>query len=304
LLTIAGQFATTSVISPTAFTGARVDNFNPTGLSTASVISQDASADTMITGLTAQPTGTEINWHNVSTCCKETFKNSDSIDSSVGNLFTLTDATDLTLTPGGAVTLRYNGTAWRPKAVITGSPFGAPIGAWSNWQSGRYYHPINTPGPGTIIGAQNTLRCHPFIIPNAVTLQKIGVDITTIGEAGSQLRLGIYADDNTGRPGALEIDSGQIDGTVIAKTYVSISTALPAGKHHECIVAQACATTCPTYRTATGADVPTDAGSSAPSTGIAATGFQQILGSNSLPNPFQGTTSINANPAFLDVQVQ
>jgi hypothetical protein len=54
----------------------------------------------------------------------------------------------------------------------------------------------------------------------------------------------------------------------------------------------------------TGVDVAVDAGTVAPSTGIAATGFQQILGGSTLPNLFQGTTSINANPAYLDVQVQ
>jgi hypothetical protein len=54
----------------------------------------------------------------------------------------------------------------------------------------------------------------------------VGIEITAAGEAGSHIRLGVYADDGSGyQPGALLTDAGQIDGT--SATYQELSISVP-----------------------------------------------------------------------------
>jgi hypothetical protein len=173
------------------------------------------------------------------------------------------------------------------------------------WVSGRYYHPSNASGLATAIGVVNTLRCNPITIPNALTLTRLAAEITTTGEAGSKLRLGIYADDGTGRPGALVVDAGQIDGTVVGSLQeLTISTAFASpGRYFGCVVAQSCPTTCPTYRTITGVDVPIDAGTTLPASNTQSLVITQASVSGGLPNPFTGTTIAVTATAFLTVKV-
>lgn len=115
-LTDSGNTIYSGVIAPTAFTGAQVDNYNPTGLATAAVISQDASSGTTVTGLTAQSTGFEVNFHNIAAASNITFTN-QSASSLAANRFTLPSAASLILRPGYSISFRYNGAAWRPKTM-------------------------------------------------------------------------------------------------------------------------------------------------------------------------------------------
>jgi hypothetical protein len=53
------------------------------------------------------------------------------------------------------------------------------------------------------------IYAHPFNVPKTITLDKIGVNCTTL-VAGGSLRLGIYSDSN-GEPSALVLDAGTVD---------------------------------------------------------------------------------------------
>ena len=56
----------TGKITPASFNGSQIDDYAPTGLSTAAVIRQDASSNTDITGLTGGMDGRVIVFANIS----------------------------------------------------------------------------------------------------------------------------------------------------------------------------------------------------------------------------------------------
>jgi hypothetical protein len=142
--------------------------------------------------------------------------------------------------------------------VQTGSPLTPAIGQ-APWQAGRYYAPPNatTLGVSATLGT-NTPRAFPISIPNSVTLARIGAEVTVIGDVGSKIRLGIYADDGTGRPGSLLVDAGTIAGDSVAVQEITISTPLAAGIFWLCGVVQVVTVTQPTVRVYTNIQNPTD----------------------------------------------
>lgn len=96
--------------------------------------------------------------------------------------------------------------------------------------SGRYYFtgtPAATSTSNTLTNTQ--LRLVPWYVPSSCTLSRIGAEVTATGEAGSKIRLGIYADDGTGMPGALVLDAGQIAGDSATVQELTISQDLSPG---------------------------------------------------------------------------
>lgn len=75
--------------------------------------------------------------------------------------------------------------------------------------------------------ALNLLTVHPLDIGEAVTLDRIGIEVTTAA-ASSFCRLGLYA-DHGGKPGALLLDAGQVDASTTGVKEITISQALNPG---------------------------------------------------------------------------
>lgn len=71
------------------------------------------------------------------------------------------------------------------------------------------------------------IYAHPFLVPKAITLDKIAVNCTTL-VAGGGLRLGIYSDSN-GEPGALVLDAGTIDSSGTGVKTKDINQTLTPG---------------------------------------------------------------------------
>lgn len=119
ITTLTKAVALSGTISPTALSG-NVNDYNPTGLSTASAIRIDGgAADRDITGLAGGVSGRLVTIVNIGTTNSLVLKN-NSGSSSAGNKFLL--GADLTRAPDAAVTLRYDGTSsvWRPITTDTG----------------------------------------------------------------------------------------------------------------------------------------------------------------------------------------
>lgn len=177
----------------------------------------------------------------------------------------------------------------------------APLGqvaalAWgASWQSGRWYFNIGT-GSSTLGLTQSSLRCSPVPVPNAATIDRIWLWITTPGEAGSKVRSGIYADDGTGRPGPLVADLGQVDGTISGAAQTPTITAVFSrrAQYWECVVAQSCPVTCPTMRTYANTPWSADSGTATPGD-VNGTGFTMGGVTGALPNPFV-VGSVATNP--------
>lgn len=123
--TLSGQVQFTGVISPTSL-NTNQNDYNPTGLSTASIIRQNLGANVTITGLQGGAAGRVILWRNISTFV-QTFTN-ESSSSTAAYRFALDG--DLTLYPGQTVQFLYDGSSARwtvagaaPRALV-GTPGG------------------------------------------------------------------------------------------------------------------------------------------------------------------------------------
>jgi hypothetical protein len=104
-------------------------------------------------------------------------------------------------------------------------------------------------GPSTSTPTNNSLRAYPWIVPNAITLTRVGIEIVTAGQSGAVVRLGIYADDG-GYPAALLADFGTVAGDAVAVVEKTISQALTPGIWWVAAVTQNAATTAPVVRSA------------------------------------------------------
>jgi len=107
----------TGVISPTQITSDKND-YNPTGLAAASVVRVNSDAARNITGLLAGIAGDEVLLFNTGSF--NITLNSQSVSSDATNRFAL--AADTLLFPNGGVTLLYDGTSSRWRALAGGSP--------------------------------------------------------------------------------------------------------------------------------------------------------------------------------------
>ena len=106
------------------------------------------------------------------------------------------------------------------------------------FKSGSYYAArayASTTG-ATVLDRINTSA---FVVDEYVTIDRIGVEVTTVGAAGALVRLGIYSDDGASYPGGLLLDAGTVDSAASTgfKELV-ISQALPKGVYWLAAVSQ------------------------------------------------------------------
>lgn len=174
--------------------------------------------------------------------------------------------------------------------------FGFPNGLMKPWVSGRYYFAPNSSGSSTsaVLGV-GTLRMTPFWVPNQVTLARIGIAVTLIGDVGSLFRLGIYNDDGNGRPGTLVLDAGTILGDSATAQEITISQALAAGQYHIGGAVQVVTITQPTMQihlaTSMGL-VPVDVQTVIPNANLTNLGFSQAAVTGALPATFTASPSM------------
>jgi hypothetical protein len=117
-------------------------------------------------------------------------------------------------------------------------------------KAGTYNYTLPTTGVTTnnSLGI-GTLRATPWFVSRAVTVSRIGAEITVAGDAGSVLRLGLYADDGTGYPGALVSGSeATIPSDVVGPAEATISATIQPGVYWAVGVVQGVTTTQPAVR--------------------------------------------------------
>lgn len=189
--------------------------------------------------------------------------------------------------------------------TIAVSPGIAPLFAQPPWQSGRYYSPGRGASLSTsVILGNGSMRAYPAYVPNAVTLSRIGSEITGAGDAGSKLRLGIYTDDGTGRPGSLVIDAGTIAGDSVAVQEITISQALGSGVFWFVAVVQIVTVTQPTVRTTQPPSGWGDVGVAAPGAGQEDRMFAFAAGvTGALPASYTPTANTGGGAAAIFVKV-
>ncbi len=122
--------------------------------------------------------------------------------------------------------------------------------------AGRYFYPVSsgTAGTNSTLG-NNNLRLTPFVVSDVLSIDRIGAEITIVGEAGSKLRLGIYSDLD-GLPDQLLLDAGQIAADSATVQELVCNLTLGAGVYWVGGVVQAAPTTQPTARVVASTDPP------------------------------------------------
>jgi hypothetical protein len=174
---------------------------------------------------------------------------------------------------------------------ITGSPIVAGNYMWPGVNSGS--NTSSTLGVGT-------MRAHLWYLPHPVTLTRIGAEVSTVGEAGSKVRLGIYSDNGEFSPDALIVDAGVIAGDSATVQELTINQALNPGHYWLTGTVQVVTTTQPTLRTGNVGQVPivssTIPGAAQGNAGLAITGV-----TGALPGTF-GTPTQSGTPPKIFVK--
>lgn len=121
------------------------------------------------------------------------------------------------------------------------------------YRTGCYYN-LAEGGDSSQTPLNNTMYATRLPVAKPCTLDRIGIEVTIVGEAGSLLRLGIYRDDATqgNYPGSLLLDAGTVVGDVIGRKEVTISQALAVGLYWVVVCAQSAPTTQPTIKMTSG----------------------------------------------------
>lgn len=171
--------------------------------------------------------------------------------------------------------------------------------------SGQYVFPCGAGGVAAATTGNGTLRLTPWLVERAITIDRLGVEVTIVGEAGSVFRLGIYGDSSC-YPGALIVDGGTVVGDTLGVKEVTISAiTLEPGVCWLGGVAQAAATTQPTIRCLSGysPSIPMRLGSALPSPGGAIQGYSQNTVTGALPATFSTTVATSSSAPRLIARV-
>lgn len=142
-------------------------------------------------------------------------------------------------------------------------------------KTGNYFFPVSSAATqNTTIGI-NTVRVAPWILEAPVTLTKIGVEVTTAGEAGAKVRPLIYGDTGAYYPGGLLVDGGRLTGDATGVVETTASITLPAGIYWVGGVGQVATTTSATMRSLANwhPPYPLALGTSAPTAGLTAVSY-------------------------------
>lgn len=192
-----------------------------------------------------------------------------------------------------------NGTSWVDPIAGAGSASATPIpNLPSGWwlATGISY---TTNAALTI----NNLYAVPIYIPRAGTLTAVGAEFTVASTEATTpvMRLGVFADDGAGRPGALLADAGTFSvasGTTPGQVSLTTSISVTPGWYWVSAVVQGASSTPPTVRTnSTGVTVGVPSMASNTSTAKTAMYVTGVTGS--LGASYAGWTPTNNTPKLM-----
>lgn len=171
---------------------------------------------------------------------------------------------------------------------------------------GIYYYASSGGGSATSNTLGNgSLRVAPTLIPAATRLSALAAEVSTVGEAGSKVRLCLYADNGNSYPGALLADAGQIAGDSATSQELPINVTLAPGVYWLGAAVQSAPTTQPTVRVITSWTSPilTFAGATLPAAGAAAFGYQATGITGAFPATFPASATPSANVPRMIIKV-
>lgn len=129
---------------------------------------------------------------------------------------------------------KVHGEGW-DEVYALASDMGLPATGGAAYQRpharvGAYYY-VPGASTGEQVPLEGTLYATPFPLPRAMTIDRIGLYISTQGGAGEVIRLGIY-EDSAGLPGTLVLDAGTVSATTTGLKEVTVSQSLLISKRY------------------------------------------------------------------------
>lgn len=177
-----------------------------------------------------------------------------------------------------------------PRAMVSGSRYTGQVGTTSTLAG--------------FTGSTTTEFQLPIWVPNAVTLNRIGLVISNAGGVGCVWRLGIRSSTGVdGKPSSLVLDAGAgIDGTLVAYQEIVINQRLGNGLYYLCAAQQVAAGPGAGIRYVVNSNILSNLVTGA---GIPASGYLSGNASGALPTlpNGDGVVQPNANTPFITVRV-
>lgn len=108
-------------------------------------------------------------------------------------------------------------------------------------RSGYWYGSPFSGASAPTAATLNRVLATPMLVGRTTIFQTAAVNISTAASTGGVVRLGIYADDGNGAPGALITDWGTVDATSTGVKNITITNTLAPGLYWLCGVSQVAA---------------------------------------------------------------
>lgn len=140
-----------------------------------------------------------------------------------------------------------------------------------------------------------SLRVLPWVVTEPISIDRIGAEVTTIGETGSKFRIGIYRDTGACAPGSLLLDAGVINGDSATAQELTIDLDLDPGVYWVGGVCQVASSPLPTMRTVSTYQPPVPMFSLSVPTGTFA-GYSMASVTGALPSTFTIDGAITTLP--------
>jgi hypothetical protein len=130
-------------------------------------------------------------------------------------------------------------------------------------------------------------------VERAIAVDRLGAEVTSAGDAGSLLRIGVYADTGNSYPGALILDAGTIAGdSATVQDITGLTLTLAPGIYWIGGAVQLVTVTQPTVRILGSVyTCPVPLGSTSISAGQAVHGFSQSSVTGALPSTFTSSVT-------------
>lgn len=177
---------------------------------------------------------------------------------------------------------------------IGGGGGGGSVGATPYvYATGRYYGPVVAQSAsGTL--TNNLLSVMPLVVPEAKTLDRIGIHVTS-PIAATVIRLGIYS-TTSALPDALVLDAGTIDSSTGGGKEITISQALTPGLYWLAAAAQGGA---PASLIASTGHMPAIGATGVQDWSAQYRGYSRASVTGALPSTFGAPTLISSAPIVV-----
>ena len=197
----------------------------------------------------------------------------------------------------GNYSFLYDGTDFIVQAGLTDRK---DIGYYRKYGTTNYerWYVQSLVGTATLTArALDVLTASPFIASKTLTLDRIGLEVGTIGSIGAVARLGIYADNGNMYPGALVLDAGTVPVDAVAVSTITISQVLPPGLYWLVYVHNSAVS--PVFRTISAANMGNPLGISAVFGTAPGTAVNVAFTYAALPNPFPAGAGVQTSSTVL-----